>query len=47
MRRPPRPVIFAGIVAVAVALALAGWAWWRDRGMAGDVLQASGRIEVT
>jgi HlyD family secretion protein len=40
-------VIFAGIVAVAVALALAGWAWWRDRGMAGDVLQASGRIEVT
>ena len=47
MKRPPRPVLIVGLVAVAGGLALAGWTWWRDRQGARDVIQASGRIEVT
>ncbi len=47
MKRPPRPVLILGAIAVAAGLALAGWAWWRDRQGSRDVIQASGRIEVT
>jgi HlyD family secretion protein len=36
-----------GIVAVAAGLALAGWTWWRDRQGPRNLIQASGRIEVT
>jgi len=47
MKRLPRPALVVALVAVAAALALAGWVWWRDRRDARDVIQASGRIEVT
>ena len=47
MKRPPRPVLILGALAVAAGVALAGWAWWRDRQGSRDVIQASGRIEVT
>jgi HlyD family secretion protein len=47
MKRLPRPALVVAIVAVAAGLALAGWVWWRDRQDARDVIQASGRIEVT
>jgi HlyD family secretion protein len=47
MRRPPRPLLFAVAVLLAAGLTLAGWAWWRDRQSARDIIQASGRIEVT
>jgi HlyD family secretion protein len=47
MKRPPRPVLIVGLVAIVAGLALAGWTWWRDRQTARDVIQASGRIEVT
>jgi HlyD family secretion protein len=47
MKRPPRPVLIVVFVALAAGLALAGWAWWRDRQGMRDVIQASGRIEVT
>ncbi len=47
MNRPPRPVLILGSLAVAAAVALGGWSWWRGRQNSRDVLQASGRIEVT
>jgi HlyD family secretion protein len=47
MKRLPRPALVVALVAVAAGLALAGWVWWRDRQDARDVIQASGRIEVT
>lgn len=47
MNRPPRIVLVTGAAALAAALSLAGWSWWRSRLDAGGVLQASGRIEVT
>lgn len=47
MKRPARPVLLVGIAVLAAGLAFAAWAWWRDRQMSRDVLQASGRIEVT
>ena len=47
MKRLPRPALIVALVAVAAGLALAGWVWWRDRQDARDVIQASGRIEVT
>jgi HlyD family secretion protein len=47
MKRPPRPVVLAGLAAVVAGLVLGGWAWWRDRQNGRDVIQASGRIEVT
>jgi HlyD family secretion protein len=47
MKRLPRPALVVILVAVAAGLALAGWVWWRDRQDARDVIQASGRIEVT
>jgi HlyD family secretion protein len=47
MKRPPRPALVVAIVAVAAGLGLAGWLWWRDRQDARDIIQASGRIEVT
>jgi HlyD family secretion protein len=47
MKRLPRPALVVALVAVAAGLALAGWVWWRDRRDARDVIQASGRIEVT
>ncbi|MFI5340668.1 MAG: HlyD family secretion protein [Candidatus Methylomirabilales bacterium] len=47
MKRPPRPVIVGGLAALGVGLVLAGWTWWRDRQGTRDVIQASGRIEVT
>jgi HlyD family secretion protein len=47
MKRLPRPALIVALGAVAAGLALAGWVWWRDRQDARDVIQASGRIEVT
>ena len=47
MTRPPRPLMIVAFVALAAGLALAGWTWWRDRQGMRDVIQASGRIEVT
>lgn len=47
MTRPPRPLMIVAFVALAAGLALAGWTWWRDRQNARDLIQASGRIEVT
>jgi HlyD family secretion protein len=47
MKCPPRPALVVAIVAVAAGLGLAGWLWWRDRQDARDIIQASGRIEVT
>jgi HlyD family secretion protein len=47
MKHPPRPVIVGGLAALGVGLVLAGWTWWRDRQGTRDVIQASGRIEVT
>lgn len=47
MKRLLRPALVVALVAVAASLALAGWVWWRDRQDARDVIQASGRIEVT
>jgi HlyD family secretion protein len=47
MKRPPPPPPVVAIVAVAAGLGLAGWLWWRDRQDARDIIQASGRIEVT
>jgi HlyD family secretion protein len=47
MKRPPRVVLLVAFLAVAAVLVLAGWVWWRDRREARDVIQASGRIEVT
>ena len=47
MKRPPRPVIVGGLAALGVGLVLAGWTWWRDRQGTRDIIQASGRIEVT
>lgn len=47
MKRLPRPALVVALVAVAAGFALAGWVWWRDRQDARDVIQASGRIEVT
>ena len=47
MKRPPRPVLFVGIVAVLAALSLGGWSWWRGREDSRDTIQASGRIEIT
>jgi HlyD family secretion protein len=39
--------MMVGILAVTAALSLAGWSWWRSRQDARDIIQASGRIEVT
>jgi HlyD family secretion protein len=39
--------MLVGLVAVVAGFTLAGWAWWRDRQDGRDVIQASGRIEVT
>jgi HlyD family secretion protein len=47
MKRLPRPALIVALGAVAAGLALAGWVWWRDRQDTRDVIQASGRIEVT
>ncbi|MEK7206031.1 MAG: efflux RND transporter periplasmic adaptor subunit [candidate division NC10 bacterium] len=47
MNRPPRIALVTGAAALAAALSLAGWSWWRSQLDAGGVLQASGRIEVT
>lgn len=47
MNRPPRPVLILGAIAAAAGIALAGWSWWQSRQDAGDILRASGRIEVT
>ena len=47
MNRRPRPVLIAGLLAVLIGLALAGWSWWRGRQDGRDLIQASGRIEVT
>lgn len=47
MKRPPRLVLFAAAALLAAGLTLAGWAWWRERQSAHDLIQASGRIEVT
>jgi HlyD family secretion protein len=47
MKRPPRPVLIAGALAVVAALALAGWSWWQSRQNARGLIRASGRIEVT
>jgi HlyD family secretion protein len=47
MKRPPRPILVGGAIALVAALAVAGWSWWRSRLNATGVLQASGRIEVT
>jgi len=47
MKRPPRPILIAGAIALVAALALAGWSWWRSRLNATGILRASGRIEVT
>lgn len=47
MRRPARPALVAGAAVLLAGLALAGWSWWGNRRAAGDVISASGRIEVT
>jgi len=47
MKRLPRPVIIIGIITLMAGLAFAGWTWWRDRRDNRNVIQASGRIEVT
>ena len=47
MKHLPRPVILIGIVTLVAGLAFAGWTWWRDRQNDRNVIQASGRIEVT
>jgi len=47
MKRPPRPILVAGAIALVAAVALAGWSWWRSRLDASGILHASGRIEVT
>ena len=47
MKHLPRPVILIGIVTLVAGLAFAWWTWWRDRQDNRNVIQASGRIEVT
>lgn len=47
MKRLPRPLLVAGAAVVLAGLAFAGWSWWGNRHNAGDVISASGRIEVT
>lgn len=47
MKRPSRPILIVGSIAVLAVLTLAGWSWWRSRQNARDIIQASGRIEVT
>ncbi len=47
MTGPPRPLVMVAGVALAAGLVLAGWAWWRDHQGTRDLIQASGRIEVT
>ena len=47
MKRPPRPLLIVATALLVAGLALAGWTWWRDRQSARDLIQASGRIEVT
>ncbi|MBI2457691.1 MAG: biotin/lipoyl-binding protein, partial [candidate division NC10 bacterium] len=47
MTRPPRPVVIVGTGIIVAGLAAGGWSWWRSRQDARDVIQASGRIEVT
>ncbi|HWT79055.1 MAG TPA: efflux RND transporter periplasmic adaptor subunit, partial [Candidatus Methylomirabilis sp.] len=45
--RPPRPTLIVALLISAAGTALAGWFWWRDRQDARDIIQSSGRIEVT
>jgi len=47
MKRPPRPLLVAGVAVVLAGLAFAGWSWWGNRHNAREVISASGRIEVT
>jgi HlyD family secretion protein len=47
MKRPPRPWLIAGVAIVLAGLALSAWSWWGNRRNGGDVISASGRIEVT
>jgi multidrug efflux pump subunit AcrA (membrane-fusion protein) len=47
MKRPPRPLLVAGVAVVLVGLAFTGWSWWGNRHNGRDVISASGRIEVT
>ncbi len=47
MTHPPRPVVIIGSIIIAAALATGAWSWWRSRQDARDIIQASGRIEVT
>jgi HlyD family secretion protein len=47
MKRPPRPWLIAGVAIVLAGLALSAWSWWGNRRNGGDIISASGRIEVT
>ncbi|MEK7220134.1 MAG: biotin/lipoyl-binding protein, partial [candidate division NC10 bacterium] len=47
MTHPPRPIMIIGTGIIVAGLAAGGWSWWRSRQDARDVIQASGRIEVT
>jgi HlyD family secretion protein len=47
MRRPPRPLLVAGLLLLLTLLAFAGWSWWRSQDNSSGVIKASGRIEVT